>query len=119
MSPKDTKISLSNEDISLIHDTSFFERKRKIFVKISQVFGQLEEAYTNVVSKTPGTLPEEVISQKGKISRGENYRGLPYLILDYPRLFSKEGVFAFRTLFWWGHPFSFTIHISGIYLRLV
>jgi len=119
MNPKDTKISLSEEDIALIGDTSFFEKKRTIFLKISYLFSHLEELYSEVLNQAPGTLPGAIFTKRGKISKGENYKGLPYMILDYPGLFSREGVFAYRTLFWWGHPFSFTFHISGIYLPLV
>lgn len=50
-----------------------------------------------------------------KISRGENYLGLPWLVLDYPRLFHKNGVFAVRSFMWWGRFFSSTLHLSGIY----
>ena len=50
-----------------------------------------------------------------KISKGENYRGLPYVILDYPRVFGREDVLAIRTMFWWGHYFSITLHLKGQY----
>jgi len=50
-----------------------------------------------------------------KISRGENYLGLPYLVLDYPRLFRPDAVLAIRTFFWWGHFFSSTLQLSGGY----
>lgn len=49
----------------------------------------------------------------GKIFRGENYKLFPYILLDYPRLFSADSVFAFRSMFWWGHEFSFTMHLQG------
>ena len=48
-----------------------------------------------------------------KISRGENYLGLPYLVLDYPRLSSSSDLFFIRTMFWWGKFFSSTLHLSG------
>lgn len=48
-----------------------------------------------------------------KISRGENYNGLPYVILDQPRLFTREQILAIRTMFWWGHYFSVTLHLKG------
>ena len=35
------------------------------------------------------------------------------MILDYPALFSRESIFAVRTLFWWGNFFSITLHLSG------
>jgi hypothetical protein len=50
-----------------------------------------------------------------KISKGENYNGLPYLILDYPRIFNKQNIFAIRTLFWWGNFFSITLHLGGVH----
>jgi hypothetical protein len=50
-----------------------------------------------------------------KISRGENYGGLPYLVLDYPRIFQQHATFAIRSFFWWGHFFSSTVQLSGDY----
>ena len=55
---------------------------------------------------TPLAIPRGENAYSGKISRGENYRGLPYLILDYPAYFSQKDIFAFRTMFWWGHFFQ-------------
>jgi hypothetical protein len=49
----------------------------------------------------------------GKIFRGENYRKLPYVVLDYPKLFSADNVLTFRSMFWWGNEFSFTLHLQG------
>ncbi len=53
-----------------------------------------------------------------KISRGENYKGFPWVVLDYPRGFGREDVFAIRSLFWWGHYFSVTLHLKGKYKDL-
>ena len=53
-----------------------------------------------------------------KISKGENYKGLPYLVLDYPRYFGKDDHFAIRSMFWWGNFFSITLHLSGIYKKM-
>jgi hypothetical protein len=38
-------------------------------------------------------------------------------VLDYPRLFSKEDVFAIRSFFWWGNYFSITLHLKGKFLQ--
>jgi hypothetical protein len=53
-----------------------------------------------------------------KVSRGENYRGLPWVMLDYPRVFGREDVLAIRTMFWWGNGFNVTLHLKGKYLNL-
>ena len=60
-------------------------------------------------------LPDRIMSgfRPMKISRGENYRDLPYMVLDYPARFSKKDIFAYRTMFWWGNFFSCTLHLQG------
>jgi hypothetical protein len=33
--------------------------------------------------------------------------------MDYPAFFTKENIFAIRTMFWWGNFFSISLHFSG------
>lgn len=62
-------------------------------------------------------LPTEARLSLPKISRGENYKGSPWIVLDYPRVFEKESVFAFRTMAWFGHELHCTFHMSGRFLN--
>lgn len=97
-------------------DTTFFETKARVLRKVFGCMENLLKALEDQNEKYRCFLPEGALKIKGKISKGESYLGLPYMVLDYPRLFDKEHVFAFRSMFWWGHFFSFTLHISGKYL---
>jgi len=115
MGSKDTLFSLNREELLLLSDPSFFIKKKQVTQRIIDLFGILESEYDGIRQKYENILPVALLRRRGKISRGENYRGLPYVILDYPATFEKKGVFAFRTLMWWGHPFSFTFHLSGCY----
>ena len=58
---------------------------------------------------------QDIESSTPKISKGENYKGRPYVILDYPRIFQKEDILVIRCFFWWGNFFSITLHLSGKY----
>ncbi len=40
-------------------------------------------------------------------------------MLDYPAVFSKEDVFALRTLFWWGKFLSVSLQLAGKYKTLL
>ncbi len=51
--------------------------------------------------------------QEGKISKGENYHGLPYLVLDHPAHFKKDNILAMRTIIWWGNFYSFNFLLKG------
>lgn len=98
-----------------MQDREFLLSKIEIGKKIEELMGKVEQLLYASIQKYP--WPEEVLSKSGKISKGENYRGLPYHMLDFPRRFGKEGTFAFRTMFWWGNFFSATLHLSGKYLK--
>src|ERR1700743_243634 len=104
----DAKIRLSAEKLRLVGDPGWILTKNSIVRKVVEMFGELSGEW------------REVYLHDGdpKISRGEQYKGLPWGMLDYPRVFGKEDVLAVRTMFWWGHCFSLTLHLKGKYLRM-
>lgn len=111
------KIHLSTFETELVNNTEWIFTKQKIIGKVHHLLGSLQNRYKNLLENNKG-LPQEILEKKGaKISKGENYNGLPYLILDYPAIFSKESIFAIRTMFWWGNFFSISLHLSGAYFK--
>lgn len=105
-------MELSKAESMVLNDLEFFRLKRTVTEKLDMVFASLQEQWKPVVASW--RLPVAGIdAERGKIFRGENYRGYPYVIMDYPKLFQRESVFAFRTMCWWGHEFSFTLHVQG------
>jgi len=111
----ETKIQLSPFEMNLLNNSEWILTKNVIVKKAQRLLEQVQENIWQHVKKNCLDLPYEVISISPKISKGENYNGLPWLMLDYPRYFEKEKVFAIRTMFWWGHFFSTTLHLSGQY----
>lgn len=109
----DTKIMFSPEELVLAENASWILTKNMIIRKICDLFGHLSYQMMDELNRFE--LPKEVEQTSPKISKGENYRGLPYIVLDYPRFFTKENIFAIRTLFWWAHYFSVTLHLKGVY----
>lgn len=109
----ETKVSLSGFELQLVTDANIILTKNNIIKKVVELFGQLITAYQEEPLLIK--LPAEVLIQPAKISKGENYMSLPYVMLDYPKCFGKEDVFAIRTFFWWGNFFSITLHLKGVY----
>jgi hypothetical protein len=108
------KIRLSSAELELVSDPSLILTKNGIVKKAWGLLAELQLKQNEVLDSNT-SLPSEVLTNPGKISKGENYMGLPYLILDHPRAFFREGVLAIRTMFWWGNYFSTTLHLSGKY----
>jgi hypothetical protein len=113
---QDSKINFSHDEVNLINNQDFFKQKIIITKKMVSLFNELNDGIDKIKNRKEN-LPEPVKTTSGKISKGENYLGLPYLVLDNPRVFSNKNIFAFRTMFWWGNYFSFTFHLSGNYLN--
>jgi hypothetical protein len=113
---KGTKIQLSEDELALVKDGEWILTKNEIIRKVISLFGNLSDCMGPLIQKS--ALPPPVRDSSPKISRGENYRGLPYVVLDYPRLFSKDHVFAIRILFWWAHYFTVSLHLKGSYREM-
>lgn len=103
---------LSPYEAKLVSDSAILYAKNNIIKKVQYLFSAVSDQYVREASVK---LPTGVTSVAPKISRGEQYLGLPYLMLDYPRNFSKENTFAIRSFFWWGHFFSIHLQLSGAY----
>ncbi|MGE5106775.1 MAG: hypothetical protein ACM3H8_04490 [Sphingobacteriales bacterium] len=112
-----TKIRLSDFEMDLVQNADWILTKRVIIDKVYDLFGMLAEEYVSLVKKCGDQLPLNISSIPPKISKGENYHGLPYVVLDYPRYFEKENSFAVRSFFWWGNFFSSTFLVKGKYKK--
>ena len=105
------KIRLSKEEMELVLRSDWILTKNSVQQKAWYFLESLQSIQQPLMNR----LPAEVSSINPKISKGEKYQGLPYLILDQPRYFIKNDVFAIRTMFWWGNFFSSTLHLAGMY----
>ncbi|HLO38879.1 MAG TPA: hypothetical protein VK173_10320 [Lacibacter sp.] len=110
-----SKVSLSAFEQQLVTDATWILTKNRIIEKVYLLFGNLSEYYKQVPLLQQ--LPLETLLTSPKIAKGENYEGLPYVMLDYPRCFGKQDVLAIRTFFWWGNFFSITLQLKGKYLE--
>ena len=108
-----TKITLSAQERQLVANSDWILTKHVITGKVYQLLGALSESYKRLLDNEREWLPAMVVNSEPKIYKGENYRQLPYVLLDHPRCFSVTDVFAIRTLFWWGNFFSITLQLSG------
>ena len=114
------KLQLSPEELRLVQDGSWILTKNSILERMVQLLADLSGECRALWEgrEQEGRGRPRIPHSEPKVSRGENYKGLPYVILDYPRLFGREDVLAIRTMFWWGHAFSVTLHLKGAYQRI-
>jgi hypothetical protein len=106
---QNAKLGLSAEERRLVLDPGIILTKNRIIDKVYSLFGVMADELRAL------PWPEGTELASPKIARGENYRGLPFVMLDFPRLFSNQHVMAVRTHFWWGNYISVVLHLKGQY----
>ena len=113
----EAKIRLSQKEMELVNNADLILTKNAILQKANRLLSRLQEQQLRYLETYAAKLSDKMFHSSAKISKGENYKGLPYLLLDYPRVFEKEDILAIRTMFWWGNFFSVTLHLSGRYKK--
>ena len=111
----EAKIQFSPAEMELMNNAGFILTKNRVLQKIKVLLEGIQEELVHAIYREPMYYSNPVFQTSPKISRGENYLGLPYMVLDYPRQFDSFNIFAIRTMFWWGNSFSSTLHVSGSY----
>ena len=109
-------IDFTPEELSVIQNTRFFHIKAAVTPKVQNILQQLRGLYQEEFSRADPLMPDGVNTQSGQFVKGEYLLDFPYLYLDFPKLFTQQEKFSFRTLFWWGHYWIFAWILEGRYL---
>lgn len=114
----ESKLTISDEELQLVNNSAWILTKHIIIDKVYFLFGKLSQNMKLTFENEMDWLPPEIKTSEPKITKGENYLQLPYVILDYPRRFEDQNIFAVRTMFWWGNFFSVSLQLSGKYKKI-
>ncbi len=106
-------MELTAKELKIINNTDFLITKAKVTEKINTILENTRKELLSLIPTSDFYFPNEVNLDYGKISKGENYKSLPFMILDFPSFFANGNIFAYRTMFWWGNFFSVTLHLQG------
>ncbi len=106
---------LTKRELEIIQDAPLLLAKVSAIDKIILLMNDLRTKLQSNSILQEFKLKEAININHGKISKGEKHQNLPYVVLDFPSHFDKKDIFTFRTIFWWGHEFSFSLLLTGKY----
>jgi hypothetical protein len=92
---------LTKHECNYASSTTYPQIKHEVMQKTNVLLNSLGQKLGQLEVLHP--LP---LNANYKISKGENYQLMPYMVLDYPQLKDKAFKMVLRTMFWWGHHFS-------------
>ena len=106
-------VHLSAAELQLMQNAGVILTKNTIIKKMVALLEMLQNDLRTESGN--GLDASGIYSPAPKISKGENYLGLPYVVLDYPRFHHHKDLCFIRSMFWWGHYFSSTLQVAGTY----
>ncbi len=101
--------TFSPESLALLADAEWWPRFHHTTLLVEQQLKALQVK----INASPETVPAYLPPHSGRITRGSNYRGYPYRVLDVPASIQGMDIFLFRTVVVWGHSYSFHLILSG------
>ena len=105
--------SFTADELALLADQEFFRKKATISAKIKQILENLQQRVEAEIALQPLLAPEGFDPQARQFVKGEHLEDFPYQYVDFPRLFTREAKYTFRSLIWWGHHIVFALMIEG------
>jgi hypothetical protein len=107
-------VNFSSEEADILKEREFFYARKALKDKLRRLFEGLREALLpHMEDSSRWVAPQGLDSRFGHLASGEYYQDLPYVYLDFPKHFSKQEIFAFRWMAWWGHHFFFAFISQG------
>ncbi len=92
-------------------------QNEKVIRLKNELIQQLELQLQRLGNQTALQYPQLAeLSPPPKVSKGEKHQGLPFVVLDFPRNFSRKDIFAIRTTVWWGKHISISLLLRGNFL---
>ncbi len=114
----DQMVILTEQEIEQLNDDSWLKRKKAITGKLEDILTASHQQLADI--RKPEVMdPFFKKGVSGRISRGDNYQDLPYLVLDYPKLSDKNEMHTFRIIVWWGNGILLNFLHSGKILHLM
>ncbi|MCY4131575.1 MAG: hypothetical protein OXF39_02895 [Nitrospira sp.] len=110
-------MNFTAKDIALLSDTEFFAAKATLSPKIRRLLEQIHESFQRELTAHRLLAPDDFDPGACQFVKGEHLEDFPYQYLDYPRFFTRDVKFSFRSLVWWGHYMVFALIVEGGHLR--
>lgn len=103
----------TDEETALLADQHFFRAKAQIMAKMRHSLSATYAVLKEEISSTALVTPPGFNDATCQFVKGEHLESFPYQYLDFPKHFHDSKVFAFRTLFWWGHHIACALLLEG------
>jgi len=107
--------ALSSDQLDVVCNRSWLQAKADATVTLTAELHTLSEVLRTELARRVGEwdVPGGFDASAFQVARGESLENLPYQYLDCPRYYSRDEIFSFRVLIWWGKAVNHCWVVKG------
>ncbi|OEK01308.1 hypothetical protein BFP97_07175 [Roseivirga sp. 4D4] len=104
---------LTDEQKAFITEKQNFILKGEVDTEINRLLYSFQAALASLLETNQYQLPSKIGKTPFKVSKGNNHKGFPFQVIDYPSSLGQTNVYSFRSVIWYANFFSFNLLLKG------
>ncbi len=109
---------LNDKEIEFLKSKEHFLLKNEVDEHVNTLLHQVQNHILEIWSPDKNwCIPIEASRIPRKINKGNNHKGYPFQVTDFPSIFDKESIFTFRLVVWYGNIISFNLIITNTFIN--
>lgn len=104
---------LSEKQREFIADPDSFVLKNEVDNQVNKLLYGFQQQLSALVDQNIYAFPEKIGKTGFKVNKGNNHKGFPFQVMDYPASLGQEHAFSFRSVVWYANFFSFSLILKG------
>lgn len=104
---------LSEKQKEFIADPESFVLKNEVDEQVNKLLYRFQQQLSTLVDQNIYAFPDKLAKTGFKVSKGNNHKGFPFQVMDFPASLGQEHAFSFRSVIWYANFFSFSLILKG------
>jgi len=104
---------LSDKQKQYISDPESFLLKNEVDDQINKLLYRFQQTLSGLIDQNAYNFPDKIGKTTFKVSKGNNHKGFPFQVIDFPASLGQEHAFSFRSVIWYANFFSFSLILKG------
>lgn len=104
---------LSDKQKAFLSEQESFIVKNEVDEEVNRLLYGLQQAVASVIKDNHVSLPGKLGKTPFKVNKGNNHKGFPFQVFDFPASLGQENVYSFRAVIWYANFFSFNLILKG------
>lgn len=104
---------LTSKQKAFITEKENFVLKGEVDSEVNRLLYAFQEELSHLIRTNLFQLPSKLGKTPFKVNKGNNHKGFPFQVIDFPSSLGKSNLYSFRSVIWYANFFSFSLLLKG------